>query len=1324
MEVGVRARLGLVTACVLGLATTAFAQAPTITARTPSRGSTSGGATVEVLVNGWLVTGGAPTTVTVGGAGGPVTNLVVQPPNRLTFVTPARPAGPVTIIVASGANKATTSFTYVAPVARSISGARRPIFSYTGRFVAFESRYALVPQDTNGVSDIYVRDRTTNTVRRVSISTTGAQAIGGESTHPSISGNGRFVAFQSRAANLVPGDTNGLIDVLLHDRDADGNGTFDLVGAADRVSTVRVSIFPSRPNPSGQAQGGDSTDPAISGDGRFVSFTSSATNLALGDTLGFSDVFVFNRLSGSLRRVSTNANGVFGDSDSRNPAMSLDGRFVAFESLANNIAGGNGTPQAPLFDIFLHDRDADREGPNGVFDEPGGIETQLVSVNRCEANLTNHAVDPSITHDGRFIVYVTRAGNAKMSQDCRTVLDTNGANDIFIYDRLDGTTLRRLSEGANGLQFIADSGSPFISGNGQLLVFATEDANAGGTGTVTAAVGVHEEANDGKSTTGVIPSPTDDTPPPPDVEPPPPTQSTEDPTASGDGSNTGNTSQPTPGTGGGEPVVDTVETPVPQGENDTPFIAALSPSSGPSGVATFPVEIHGGNFASVSAVTWNGANFAFNVVTESLIRVPNPPDFATGTEVPVRVIAGGKASNAVTFTYVAGLSAPDISSLSATSGSVAGGTPVTISGSGFSAPSVAFGPVTATITGTPTANLITVTAPAQAVAGPVPVVVRNGDGATAVSDGPFTYTMAAPVSAPVVASLLPATGPETGGTAVTITGQQFAPGATVTFNGVPATDVQVLGNTQIVAISPAGAQGPADVIVTVGANVSPAQVFQYEPLAPPVLTCTGTDSDGDTMSDAWEVQYGLAPADPTDAALDLDADGRTNAQECQELSHPRGHYTRFLAEGATGMFFNTRIVVANPNLAPARVLFRFLTGSGFVVRRFQTVPSNSRRTIDLQLLAGLEAVDVSSVVESDTEIVVDRTMRWGFTSRFGSHAEASVSALSLQWYLAEGATTGDFSLFYLIQNPSQTVPAQVRIRFLLPTGPPLERVYDVAPNTRFTLRVHEIPELAETEVSAVIDSLNGVPVIVERAMYSSAAGTFAAGHDSAGVTAPSLQWFFAEGATGTFFDLFLLLANPEAVDAAVSATYLLPGGGTVSKSYTVAANSRRTINVQLEDPALADTAVSMSLQSTNGVPIIAERAMWWPHVQPWHEAHNSAGSTVTGTRWGLADGERGAGDEDTQTYILVANTSAAAAALRVTLLLESGAPLVREYTVPGNSRFNVPVGDHFALAPGTRFSAVVETTNAVPIVVERAMYWNADGIIWAAGSNLLATKLQ
>ena len=356
-------------------------------------------------------------------------------------------------------------------------------------------------------------------------------------------------------------------------------------------------------------------------------------------------------------------------------------------------------------------------------------------------------------------------------------------------------------------------------------------------------------------------------------------------------------------------------------------------------------------------------------------------------------------------------------------------------------------------------------------------------------------------------------------------------------------------------------------------------------------------------------------------------------------------------------------------------------------------------------------------------------MRWGAT-RDGAHAESSVPAPSLQWYLAEGATHGDLSLFYLIQNPSSTTAAQVEIRFLLPTGAPMVRSYEVAANSRFTLRVDEIPELAATDVSAVVTSTNAVPIIVERAMYSSAAGVFAAGHASAGVTALSTQWFFAEGATGQFFDLFLLFANPNATDAALTATYLLPDGAAVVKHYTVPANSRQTVYVASEDPALADTAVSVIVQSTNGVPILAERAMWWPHGQAWYEAHNSAGSTVTGTKWAVADGELGTGTEATQTYILVANTSATSAALQVTVLFESGAPLVREYVVAANSRFNILVGTEFALAPGTRFSVIVESrphglpASAAQIVVERAMYWNAGGVTWAAGSNLLATKLQ
>ena len=442
-----------------------------------------------------------------------------------------------------------------------------------------------------------------------------------------------------------------------------------------------------------------------------------------------------------------------------------------------------------------------------------------------------------------------------------------------------------------------------------------------------------------------------------------------------------------------------------------------------------------------------------------------------------------------------------------------------------------FGPTAGNVTAS-NATSITVTVPASGVAGPVPIVVQNSNGTTAVSNSPFTYTVGLPTQAPSIQPLTPDRGPVTGGTAITITGTQFAPGATtVTVGGVAATDVQVLSNTQIVAVTPAGAEGPQPVVVTVYGTASGGQNFIYEPLAAPILTCNLTSNDGDSdgVADTWETQFGFSPLDNTDGALDSDGDGRTNAQECTALTHPRGLYTRFLAEGATGSFFDTRVVLANPGATPARVLLRFQTGLAQVVRHFLVIPATSRRTIDLRLLAGLESANISSVIESDVQVVVDRTMRWDQTSRSGAHAETSSPAPSLTWYLAEGATHGAFDLFYLIQNPSQTQAAQVRIRYLLPAGAPIEQDVTVPPNTRATVYVDRQPGLAATDVSGVLQSLNGVPIIVERAMYSSAAGTFAAGHDSAGVTSPSLEWFFAEGATGSFFDTFMLMANPNAV---------------------------------------------------------------------------------------------------------------------------------------------------------------------------------------------------
>jgi hypothetical protein len=211
------------------------------------------------------------------------------------------------------------------------------------------------------------------------------------------------------------------------------------------------------------------------------------------------------------------------------------------------------------------------------------------------------------------------------------------------------------------------------------------------------------------------------------------------------------------------------------------------------------------------------------------------------------------------------------------------------------------------------ANSITVTIPVESTVGPVPIIVTNGNGAVAVSSTPFLYTPGPVTAAPVIQPLTPDRGPVTGGTAITISGANFTPGSTVTVGGVPATDVQVFGNTQIVAVTPAGAEGPADVVVTTanGASVpTPQTTFSYEAVAEAVLTCnlTQNDLDGDGAADTWELQYGFNPGDPTDGALDPDNDlrptprsaprGRTRAASTRATS-PRAPLARSSTRGSS-----------------------------------------------------------------------------------------------------------------------------------------------------------------------------------------------------------------------------------------------------------------------------------------------------------------------------------------------------------------------------------------------------------------------------------------
>ena len=489
------------------------------------------------------------------------------------------------------------------------------------------------------------------------------------------------------------------------------------------------------------------------------------------------------------------------------------------------------------------------------------------------------------------------------------------------------------------------------------------------------------------------------------------------------------------------------------------------------------------------------------------------------------------------------------------------------------------------------------------------------------------------------------------------------------------------------------------------------------------------DTDNDGLPTDFETRFGLDPNSGLGndgAAGDPDGDGLSNLQELTQGSHPRGFVITFLAEGATGTFFDTRIAIANPTAARALVLTRFQKDGGAMIPQYTVVQPHSRATIDVEGLTGMESAAFSSLIEADVQVVADRTMTWG-AGGYGSHAERGIlTRTSTTWYLAEGATHGAFDLFYLLQNPGPT-EAQVEISFLRPApAPPIVRPYTLPPTSRVTIYLDQIPGLEQAEVSASLRSTNGVPFIAERSMYFSLPGQpFAGGHESAGVTAAATRWFLAEGATGTFFHMFILVANPSPQDANVEMQYLLANGQVVTRTHPVAANSRFTLNVATEGPELASAAVSTIVTSTNSVPIVVERAMWWPASGgPWYEAHNSPGETTTGTRWAMAEGESG-GPSGKQTYILIANTSAFAGSARVTLLFEDGTTAQRTYNLAANSRLTVSTQVDFPATADKRYGALIESLGATPaeLVVERAMYSNADGVIWAAGTNALATKL-
>jgi hypothetical protein len=290
---------------------------------------------------------------------------------------------------------------------------------------------------------------------------------------------------------------------------------------------------------------------------------------------------------------------------------------------------------------------------------------------------------------------------------------------------------------------------------------------------------------------------------------------------------------------------------------------------------------------------------------------------------------------------------------------------------------------------------------------------------------------------------------------------------------------------------------------------------------------------------------------------------------------------------------------------------------------------------------------------------------------------------------------------------------------MLEDGQVVRRSHTMGANSRMTVYANAVPELANRSFATIINS--DVPVTADRTMYFSALGTFwKGGTAAAGLEAPALDWFVAEGHAGPFFDEYLLIQNPNASAATATVRFLRPSGPAVVRSYALPPNSRTTVAVG-EVPELANGDVSAAISATQ--PVVVERAMYWPGPYPnWYEGHAGTGVTRTGTRWVLAEGEHG-GPLAFESYILIANPSDQDALVYVTVLREQGGPIAHTVTVPANGRATIPSSE-MGLGSWERFGAQVESLNGVPIVVERSMYWNGGALFWGGGTNEAAVRIR
>jgi hypothetical protein len=590
-----------------------------------------------------------------------------------------------------------------------------------------------------------------------------------------------------------------------------------------------------------------------------------------------------------------------------------------------------------------------------------------------------------------------------------------------------------------------------------------------------------------------------------------------------------------------------------------------------------------------------------------------------------------------------------------------------------------------------------------------------------------------------ISSCDPAWGAQTQTLDVNITGvgSNFANGTSVASfsgTGITVNSTTVTNATHATAnitIAAGAAPGARDVTVTTGTS-RPTKAGAFTVKAMHTLTTnpgahgTITPAGPVKVVDGEDQAFAITPAPGyhiSDVVVDGAHMGAVNTYTFSNVTTDHTvaaifgntYPTWYLPEGSTAWGFQSVINIVNPNDQDLNAKVTYMLADGATRQLDVGLPKSSKVILDPALTVG--TTDFSTRVEcvQGKTIAVDRTMQWdtgavtgagatGAGKAIGAHNSIGVYAPSNNWFLPEGSSNWDLETWLLIQNPSD-VEASCDVTYMIEGIGPKTINHKVPAHSRASFKMEN--EIGKADASIQVES--NVGVISERALYThwtapSGQEMRREGHDSVGATQPAKDFYLAEGSTAWGFMTYVLVQNPNAVTANVTLAFMSTKGPEKYTSFTIPANSRKTVRVNDE---YGDNDFSTRVHADR--PIVAERAMYWLEDEADGLAtHDSIGTSSAHTSWYLPDGNINGGVNGTETFTLVQNPNGEKVDVRISYLNMGGKDnVVFSDTLPANSRKTYNMADKY---PGGTASASIVVECLTPgkkIIVERSMYKDA-----------------